>query len=72
MRPPKSDEDYEMDLEDKNEMSYTELILSIDDKISNEKMAFNEVKSCKNKDNASMAWENSLYMQTSKKRRKYH
>ena len=70
VRIPKTDEDYEMDLEegqkltiatDMNELADTELILSIDDKASNGKVAFNLVKGCKNKDyangNASMAWE---------------
>ena len=70
VRIPKTDEDYEMDSEegkkltiatDMNELAYTELILSIDDKTSNGKVAFNLVKGCKNKDyadgNASMAWE---------------
>jgi Reverse transcriptase (RNA-dependent DNA polymerase)/gag-polypeptide of LTR copia-type/Zinc knuckle len=69
-RIPKTDEDYEMDTEegkrlmiaaDLNELAYTELILSIDDKTSNGKVAFNLVKGCKNKDfvdgNASMAWD---------------
>jgi len=69
-RIPKTDEDYKMDTEegkrlmiaaDLNELAYTELILSIDDKTSNGKVAFNLVKGCKNKDfvdgNASMAWE---------------
>jgi hypothetical protein len=44
-----------------NELAYIELILSIDDKISNRKVAFNLVKGCKKKDyadrNASMVWE---------------
>jgi hypothetical protein len=44
-----------------NELAYTELILSIDDKTSNGKVAFNFVKGCKNlyytDGNASMAWE---------------
>jgi hypothetical protein len=44
-----------------NELAYTELILSIDDKTSSGKVAFNLVKGCKNKDyadgNANMAWE---------------
>jgi gag-polypeptide of LTR copia-type len=44
-----------------NELPFTELILSIDDKTSNGKVAFHLVKGCKNKDyangNASMAWE---------------
>jgi hypothetical protein len=42
-----------------NELAYTELILSIDDKTSNVKVVLNLVKGCKNKDyadgNASMA-----------------
>jgi hypothetical protein len=46
---------------DMNELAYTELILSIDDKTSSGKVSFNLVKGCKNKDyadgNASMAWE---------------
>jgi hypothetical protein len=70
LRIPMTDEDYEVDTEegkklriaaDMNELTYTELILSIDDKTSNEKMAFNLVKGSKNKDYAdgkeSMAWE---------------
>jgi hypothetical protein len=44
-----------------NELAYTELILSIDDKTSSGKVAFNLLKVCKNKDyadgNASMARE---------------
>jgi hypothetical protein len=44
-----------------NDLAYTELILSIDNKTSSGKMAFNLVKGCKNKDyadgNTSMAWE---------------
>ena len=44
-----------------NEIAYTELILSIDVKTSNGKIAFNIVKGCKNKDypdgNAASAWE---------------
>jgi hypothetical protein len=65
-----TDEDYEVDTEegkklriaaDMNEIAYTELILSIDDKTSNGKVAFNLVKGYKNKEyvdgNASMAWE---------------
>jgi hypothetical protein len=65
-----TDEDYEVDTEegkkltisaDMNELAYTELILSIDDKTINGKVAFNLVKGCKNKKyadgNASMAWE---------------
>jgi hypothetical protein len=67
---PRTDEDYDMESEegkkltiaaDMNELTYTELILSIDDKTSIGKVAFNLVKGCKNKDyadgNASMAWE---------------
>ena len=46
---------------DLNELAYTELILSIDDKTSSGKVAFNLVKACKNKDyvdgNEFMAWE---------------
>ena len=70
VRIPKTDEDYETDTEegkklmiaaDMNELAYTELILSIDDKTSNGKVAFNLVKGCKNKDfvdgNANLAWE---------------
>jgi hypothetical protein len=65
-----TDEYYEADTEegkklriaaDMNELSYTELILSIDDKTNNGKVALNLVKGCKNKDyadgNASLAWE---------------
>jgi hypothetical protein len=44
-----------------NEISYTELILSIDVKPSNGKIAFNIVKVCKTKDypdgNAASAWK---------------
>jgi hypothetical protein len=70
VKVPKSDEDYDMESEegkkltityDMNELAYTELILSIDDKTSSGKVAFNIVKGCKNKDyadgNASMSWE---------------
>jgi gag-polypeptide of LTR copia-type len=70
VRIPKTDEGYEIDLEegqkltiaaDINELAYTKLTLSIDDKTSNGKVAFNLVKGCKNKDyangNASLAWE---------------
>jgi hypothetical protein len=70
VRIPLTDKDYKVDTEDgkkliivseMNELAYTELMLSIDDKTSNGKMAFNLVKGCKNKayadDNASMAWE---------------
>jgi tellurite resistance-related uncharacterized protein len=68
----KTDEDYDMEPEegkkltiaaDMNELSYTELILSIDDMTSSGKVVFNLVKGCKNKDdadgNANMAWERS-------------
>jgi hypothetical protein len=67
---PKTDEVYDMDSEevknfiiaaDMNELAYTELILSIDDKTSNGKVTFNLVKGCKSKEyvdgNAFMAWE---------------
>jgi hypothetical protein len=70
VRIPMTDEDYEVDTEegkklriaaDINELAYTELILSIDYKTSNGKVAFNLVKGCKNKyyadGNASLAWE---------------
>jgi hypothetical protein len=59
VRIPKTEEDYSMDSEegqkltissDINELAYTELILSIDDKRSNGKVAFNLVKGCKNKE----------------------
>jgi hypothetical protein len=44
-----------------NQLTYSELIFSIDDKTSSGKLAFNLVKGCKNKDyadwNASMSWE---------------
>jgi hypothetical protein len=66
----RTDEEYDMGSEegkkltiaaDMNELAYTELILSIDDKTSRGKVAFNLVKGCKNKDyadgNANMAWE---------------
>jgi hypothetical protein len=66
---PRTDEDYDMESEegkkltiadDMNELVYTELILSIDDKTSSRKVTFNLVNGCKNKDyadgNASMAW----------------
>jgi hypothetical protein len=55
VRIPMTDEDYEVDIEEgkklgiaahMNELAYTELILSIDDKISNGKVAFNLVKGC--------------------------
>jgi hypothetical protein len=70
VKVPRIDEDYDMKSEerkkltigaDMDELAYTELILSIDDKTSSGKLAFNLVKGCKNKDyadgNASMAWE---------------
>jgi hypothetical protein len=70
VRIPMTDEDYEVDTEeekklgiaaDMNELAYTEIILSIDDKTSKGKVAFNLVKGFNNKDypdgNASMAWE---------------
>jgi hypothetical protein len=44
-----------------NELAHTELILSIDVRTSNDKMAFKMVKGCENKDytedNVAMAWE---------------
>jgi hypothetical protein len=50
-----------MILSQRKKLDYTELILSIDDKTSGGKVAFNLVKGCKNKDyadgNASMAWK---------------
>jgi hypothetical protein len=68
-RIPKTDENYEMDSEqgkklttatDMNELAYTELPLSIYDKTSKGKVAFNLVKGYKNKDYAdgsvNMAW----------------
>jgi tellurite resistance-related uncharacterized protein len=69
VKVPKTDEDYDMESEegkkvtiaaDMNELVYTELILSIDDKTSSGKVACNLLKGCKNKDadgKASMAWE---------------
>jgi hypothetical protein len=70
VKVPRTDKDYDMEseegkkltiTEDMNELAYTELILSIDDKTSSEKVAINLVKGYKNKDyaggNASMAWE---------------
>jgi hypothetical protein len=70
VKVPRTDEDYDLESEegkkltiaaDMNELAYTELILSIDDKTSSGKVAFNLVKGCKNKDyaygNASMAWK---------------
>jgi hypothetical protein len=70
VKVPRTDEDYDMESEegkkltiaaDMNKLAYTELILSIDDKTSSGKVAFNFVIGCKNKDyadgNASMTWE---------------
>jgi tellurite resistance-related uncharacterized protein len=70
VKVPRNDEDYDMESEegkkltiaaDINELVYAELFLSIDDKTSNGKVAFNLVKGCKKKDyedgNASMTWE---------------
>jgi hypothetical protein len=70
VKVPKTDEDYDMDSEegkklkvaaDINELASTELILFIDEKTSNGKVAFNLVKGFNNKDyedgNESMAWE---------------
>jgi hypothetical protein len=70
VKVPRTDENYDMESEegkkvtiasDMNELAYTELILSIDDKTSSGKVAFNLVKGCKNNDytdgSASMAWE---------------
>jgi hypothetical protein len=70
VKVPRTDEDYDMESEegkkltiaaDMNELAYTELILSIDDKTSSGKVAFNLVKGYKNKDyadgNARIAWE---------------
>jgi hypothetical protein len=70
VKVPSIDEDYDMESEegkklniaaDMNELAYTELILSIDDKTSIRKVPCNLVKGCKKKDytdsNASMAWE---------------
>jgi hypothetical protein len=67
---PKTDEVYDMESEegkkliiaaDKNELAYTELILSTDDKTSSGKVAFNLVKGCKREEhvdgNVFMAWE---------------
>jgi hypothetical protein len=66
----RTDEDYDMESEegkkltvaaDMNELANTDLILSIDDKTSSAKVAFNLVKGYKNKDyvdgNASLYWE---------------
>jgi hypothetical protein len=61
VKVPRTDEDYDMESEegkkltiaaDMNELAYTELILSIDDKTSNGKVAFDLVRGCKNKDYA--------------------
>jgi hypothetical protein len=70
VKVPRTDEDYDMESEegkkltiaaDMNKLAYTEIILSIDDKTRNGKVALNLVKGCKNKDyadgNASMARE---------------
>jgi hypothetical protein len=67
---PKTDEDYDLESEEgkklsiapeANELAYSKIILSIDNKSSNGKVVFNLLKGCKNKDyadgNASMAWE---------------
>jgi hypothetical protein len=67
---PRADEDYDMESEegkkltvaaDMNELAYTELILSSDDKTSSGNVTYNLVKGCKNKDyangNVSMARE---------------
>jgi hypothetical protein len=57
VKVPRTDEDYDMESEegkkltiaaDMNELAYTELILSIDEKTSYGKVAFNLVKGCKN------------------------
>jgi hypothetical protein len=71
---PRADEDYDMVSEegnklnitaDMNKLAYTELILSINDKKSTGKVAFNLVEGCKNKENtdgnAGMAWERLRY-----------
>jgi hypothetical protein len=59
VRIPMTDEDYEVDTKEgkqlgisanMNELAYTELILSMDNKTSNGKVEFNLVKGCKNKD----------------------
>ena len=67
---PKTDEVFNVESEERkkmmmtadlNELAYTELILSKDDKTSSGKVACNLVKACKTKDyvdgNAFMAWE---------------
>jgi hypothetical protein len=66
----RTDEDYDMNSDegkklttaaDMNELAYTELILSLDDKTRSRKVAFNLVKGFKDKyhanGNASMVWE---------------
>jgi hypothetical protein len=61
VKDPRTDEDYDMESEegskltiaaDMKELGYTKLTLSIDDKTSSGKVAFNSVKGCKNKDYA--------------------
>jgi tellurite resistance-related uncharacterized protein len=61
VKVPRTDEEYDMESEeeknltisaDMNELAYTELILSIDDKTSSWKVVFNLVKGHKNKDYA--------------------
>jgi hypothetical protein len=58
---PRTDEDYDMESDkgmkltitaDMDELAYTELILSIGDKTSSVKVAFNLAKGCKKKDYA--------------------
>jgi hypothetical protein len=58
VKVPRTDEDYDMESEagkkltiaaDMKELAYTVLILSIDDKTSSEKVAFNLVKSARTK-----------------------
>jgi gag-polypeptide of LTR copia-type len=66
---PKADEEFDKDSDmgkknlnaiELNKVAYTELLLSIDVKTSNSKIAFNIVKGCKSKDhpdgNAAIAW----------------
>jgi hypothetical protein len=57
VKVPRSDEDYDMESEEgkkltitaeMNDLVYNELILSIDNKISSGKVAFNLLKGCKN------------------------
>jgi tellurite resistance-related uncharacterized protein len=69
VKVPRTDEDYDMESEegkkltiaaDMNELAYTELIFSIDDKTSSGKVAFNLVKGCKNKDYADGNAKNGL------------